>query len=472
MAKTTSTFTCSACGTSHLRWQGKCSQCQAFGTVEESERADAPVAGLKATLTAKRPVRKAAPIGEVSATEDVRMSSMATEFDRVLGGGLVRGQVILVAGEPGVGKSTLLLAVADAFARHSPDPVLYVSGEESAEQIGVRARRTKANAPNLLVANETDLGTVLGHVEEHDPALMVVDSVQTLASPQVDGRAGGVSQVHEVAAVLTKVAKSRGMPMLLVGQSTRENSVAGPRALEHLVDTVLTFEGDPHTSMRTLRAAKNRFGPADEVVCYEQTDVGLAELPDPSSLFRANRDRQPAGTCATVTMEGRRPILAEVQALITATASSYPRRAVTGLEQTRAAMLTAVCDKTARLELHTKDVYLSSAAGLRLTDPAIDLATCLALVSAATGRPLPDNMVAVGEVALSGDVRAVPSAAARLAEADRLGFKVALSPAGMNRSNTIKHIQIKHLSDAIAWILDVTAPPSRSGSAAGDRTRT
>jgi DNA repair protein RadA/Sms len=459
MSRTSSTYRCSSCGADHLRWQGKCSRCQTFGSVEEIARPDAPAPGLKANLTGKRPIRKAAPITEVSATGSVRISSMATEFDRVLGGGLVRGQVVLLAGEPGVGKSTLLLAVANAFAGHSPDPVLYVSGEESAEQIGVRARRIAATANNLLVANETDLGTVLGHVEEHQPALLVVDSVQTLASPQVDGRAGGVSQVHEVAAVLTKIAKSRGMPALLVGQSTKENSVAGPRALEHLVDTVLTFEGDPHSSMRTLRATKNRFGPADEVVCYEQTDTGLTELADPSTLFRSHRDKQPAGACATVTMEGRRPILAEIQALVTEATSSYPRRAVTGFEQTRATMLTAVCDRAAQLSLHQKDVYLSTAAGLRLTDPAIDLATCLALVSAAIDRPLPDNMVAFGEVALSGDIRPVPAGNARLAEASRLGFHVALTPRGAQAPPGIEHAPVAHLSDALAWLLEYTTGP-------------
>jgi DNA repair protein RadA/Sms len=381
---------------------------------------------------------------------------MAAEFDRVLGGGLIRGQVILVAGEPGVGKSTLLLSVADAFAQHSPDRVLYVSGEESAEQIGVRAHRTGARASNLLVASETDLGTVLGHVDEIEPALLIVDSVQTLASSDVDGRAGGISQVNEVAAVLTRVAKSRGMPTLIVGQSTKDNSVAGPRALEHLVDTVLTFEGDPHSPMRTLRAIKNRYGPADEIVCYEQTDSGLSELADPSLLFRSNRATQPPGTCATITMEGRRPLLAEIQALVTASASSYPRRAVTGFEQSRAAMLAAVCDKTARLKLHEKDVYVATVAGLKLTDPAIDLATCLSLLSASLDRPLPSNTVAIGEVALSGDIRPVTSANVRLTEASRLGFSSVLIAPTSADSRGAPVVPVAHLSDAMAWLLTHT----------------
>ena len=454
MVKTSVSYRCTSCDATHLRWVGRCPQCRTYGSVEEEAKASAPQAGLKATLSANRPTRAARPVTAVSESREVRISSMASEFDRVLGGGLVRGQVVLVAGEPGVGKSTLLLSVADAFARHSPNPVLYVSGEESAEQIGVRARRTGVSAPNLLVANETDLGVVLGHMEEHDPALLVVDSVQTLASQQIDGRAGGVSQVHEVASVLTRVAKGKGIPTLIVGQSTRENSVAGPRALEHLVDTVLTFEGDPHTPMRTLRATKNRFGPADEVVCYEQTDVGLAELPDPSQLFRSNRDVAPAGTCATVTMEGRRPLVAEIQALVTETTAAYPRRAVTGFEQSRAAMLTAVCDRAANLNLPKRDVYLATVAGLRLVDPAIDLATCLALISAATDRPIAQDTIAIGEVALSGDIRPVPSAATRLTEANRLGFRRALvAPGASAPSGALRIVEVPHIVDALTWHL-------------------
>jgi DNA repair protein RadA/Sms len=456
VARTTSVFRCTSCGANHVRWVGRCPKCQTFGTVEESARPQSRETGLKSTLTATSPTKRAAPISEVSTIREVRISSMAAEFDRVLGGGLIRGQVILVAGEPGVGKSTLLLSVADAFAQHSPDRVLYVSGEESAEQIGVRAHRTGARASNLLVASETDLGTVLGHVDEIEPALLIVDSVQTLASSDVDGRAGGISQVNEVAAVLTRVAKSRGMPTLIVGQSTKDNSVAGPRALEHLVDTVLTFEGDPHSPMRTLRAIKNRYGPADEIVCYEQTDSGLSELADPSLLFRSNRATQPPGTCATITMEGRRPLLAEIQALVTASASSYPRRAVTGFEQSRAAMLAAVCDKTARLKLHEKDVYVATVAGLKLTDPAIDLATCLSLLSASLDRPLPSNTVAIGEVALSGDIRPVTSANVRLTEASRLGFSSVLIAPTSADSRGAPVVPVAHLSDAMAWLLTHT----------------
>jgi DNA repair protein RadA/Sms len=416
----------------------------------------AAAAGSRTRTAASEPERPARTARELAGEQLPRTTTGAGEFDRVLGGGLVRGQVVLVAGEPGVGKSTLLLAVADSFSRRSDGrPVLYLSGEESAAQVGVRARRIGAMGDNLLIADENDVTAVLGHIEQHDPALVVIDSVQTLASPDIDGRAGGISQVAEVAAVLTRQAKARGVPTLLVGQSTRDNSVAGPRALEHLVDTVLTFEGDLHTQMRLLRAVKNRYGPADEVVCYEQTDSGLAELADPSSLFRSARDNPVPGTCATVILEGRRPLLAEIQALVAPPAGQHPARAVNGLDRARVGMLAALTQREGKLALHNRDLFVATVAGLRITDPAVDLATCLAMYSAERGTAVPDGVVAFGEVALSGDLRPSHSLPQRLAEAHRLGFTRALVPQSADTGRTpIATIRLRRLEHAMAAAFD------------------
>lgn len=418
-----------------------------------SGRAPAPVA----------PARPARSVGEVSAERVKRIPTGLPEFDRVLGGGLVPGQVLLLAGEPGVGKSTLLLEVAQAFSAGAatsvamgtlaPRTVLYVSGEESAEQIGVRAQRIDASSPRLLVADETDLEVVLGHIEASDPALVVVDSVQTLASGAIDGRSGGISQVTGVTQVLTAWAKRAGVPLLLIGQSTKENSVAGPRALEHLVDTVLTFEGDRHTPLRLLRAAKNRFGPADEVACFEQRDSGLSPVVDPSQLFRAQRDVPVAGTCTTVSMEGRRPLIAELQALVAQSTTPQARRAVSGLDSARLAMLLAVTEKYGGVRLADRDVYVSTVAGLRITDPACDLAVTLAVHSAVHDRPLPAHVIALGEVALSGDIRPVRGLAPRVAEAARLGFTRVLAPPLVDPSEVkvpagVRLVEVPHLNHA------------------------
>ncbi|MBI1378408.1 MAG: DNA repair protein RadA [Frankiales bacterium] len=435
MARTRSpVFRCTECGWSSAKWVGRCGECQAWGTVAEQGGA-APASGLRARTSGVAPTRSARPVSQVAEVEVTRSPTGLGEFDRVIGGGLVPGQVVLVAGEPGVGKSTLLLEVAHRVAEGAGRPrgastVLYVSGEESVEQIGVRARRIGAVSPHLLLADENDLATLLGHVEEHDPALLVVDSVQTIASADVDGRAGGMTQVVEVTQVLSRVAKSRRTPLLVVGQSTKESSIAGPRALEHLVDTVLTFEGDRHTSLRLLRAAKNRYGPADEIVCFEQSDDGLREVLDPSDLFREHRDRPVPGSCVTVTMEGRRALLAEVQALVTTATTPTPRRGVSGLDSSRVAMLVAVTERSLRGRLGDRDVFVATVGGARLSDPACDLAVCLALASSASPRAIGTDVLALGEVALSGDVRPVPFLAQRVAEAARLGYRRLLVPRG------------------------------------------
>jgi DNA repair protein RadA/Sms len=347
----------------------------------------------------------------------------------VLGGGLVPGAVVLLAGEPGVGKSTLLLDVASRAAQHGRT-VLYVTAEESAAQVRLRAERIGALRPRLYLVAETDLSHLLGHVEQVAPDLLVVDSVQTVASAEMDGAAGNVSQVREVAAALIRVAKERGLATLLVGHVTKDGSIAGPRVLEHLVDVVCQFEGDRHSRLRLVRAVKNRYGPTDEVGCFDLSDTGIVGLPDPSGLFLSRHEAPMPGTCVTVTLEGRRPLVAEVQALVAPSSASNPRRAVSGLEPGRVAMVVAVMSRRARLALAGHDVYVATDGGVRLGEPAADLATALALAGAVADRPLASGTVAFGEVGLAGEVRPVTGLHRRLAEAARLGFTCAITPRG------------------------------------------
>ena len=448
---------CTDCGESVAKWVGQCPGCGAWGTVVEAAPVRA-LPGLRTSAAGTAPRVAARPLTEVAREHTPRVETGVGEVDRVLGGGLVAGQVVLLAGEPGIGKSTLLGSVAASMARRSSGrPVLYVSGEESVEQISVRARRTGAVCERLLVAEETDVSSVIGHVEACDPELLVVDSVQALASATVDGRAGGMSQVQEVAAVLVRVAKARRMPLLLVGQSTREHAVAGPRALEHVVDTVLTFEGDRHTALRMLRSVKNRYGPADEVVCFEQAEDGLREVPDPSSLFRSSRDVPVPGTAVAVAVDGRRAVPAEVQALVGGATSPNPRRGVTGLDSSRVAMLLAVVERSLHRSFD-RDVFVATVGGARLTDPATDLAVCLAVVSAASSVPMPADVAVVGEVALSGDVRPVGHLDQRVAEAARLGYRRILLPKGAAQRlssppDGVRLAELSHLDAAIGALM-------------------
>ena len=449
MAKSTVSYQCNACGATSLRWVGRCPKCQEFGTVIEI----APTPTSKATKagTKAAAVRPAQAVSDIAEERVRRTPTGAGEFDRVIGGGLVAGQVVLLAGEPGVGKSTLLLAVAHAFTAKHPGSVLYVSGEESADQIALRARRIGAMSEHLLVADDSDLFTVLGLIDHHRPALVVIDSVQTIASPELDGRAGGVAQVLEVTQALTRTAKQRGVPLLLIGQSTKDSSIAGPRALEHLVDTVLTFDGDRTTALRLLRATKNRYGPADEIVAFEQTERGLAEVKDPSELFRGHRDKPVAGTCVTVTMEGRRALLAEIQALVAAGSGPAPRRTVTGMDTTRIVTLAAVTERAGAQGLSQRDIFVATVGGAQIADPAADLAVCLAIYSGMRDTPIPADVLAIGEVALSGDIRPVPFLAQRVAEARRLGFTRILVPAG-SRDRVDGVVELRHLDAGLAAI--------------------
>lgn len=456
MAKSKPSYECTACGASSLRWTGKCVKCGEFGTVAEVAPAG-PAPGRRASTQGTAPITPARPVSTINASGPVpRITTGIGEFDRVLGGGLVAGQVLLVSGEPGAGKSTLLLNVANAIAEKTGKPALYVSGEESVDQIAVRASRIGVDSEQLFIADETDLANVIGHIDAlgKQISLVIVDSVQTIASADVEGRAGGVAQVMEVAQALTRVAKERGIPVCLVGQVTKESTVAGPRALEHICDATLSLDGDRQTSLRLLRAVKNRYGPADEVACFEQTDRGMQEVVDPSMLFREERAAPVPGTCITVTIEGRRAMLAEVQALVATTTNPNPRRGVSGLDSSRVAMLVAITERVAGLKLADKDVFVATVGGIRLSDPSTDLATCLAIASAGKDVAIPLDMAAIGEVTLSGDIRKVPMINQRIAEALRLGYSRILAPRGTKnsldkRASSASIIEVGDLTGAI-----------------------
>lgn len=419
------THRCAECGWQSTKWMGRCSECQAWGTVEQVGGDRLP--GWEAGAVAARVSTPARPIAQVDIEAARARPTGVGELDRVLGGGLVPGAVVLLAGEPGVGKSTLLLDVA-AKAAADGMPTLYVTGEESAAQVRLRAERIGALHDCLYLAAETDLGTLLGQVEAVAPRLLVVDSVQTIGNAEIDSAPGGVTQVRAVAAALIRVAKERGIAVLLVGHVTKDGTIAGPRVLEHLVDVVLSFEGERHSRLRLVRAVKNRYGPSDEVGCFDLGDDGIVGLADPSGLFLSHRGDPVPGTCVTVAVEGRRPLVAEVQALVAKSTLGTPRRATSGLDAARVSMVLAVLERRGGVHLHDQDVYVATVGGVRLAEPATDLAVALAVASAAADRPLPGELVAIGEVGLAGEVRRVSAVTRRLAEAARLGFPRALVP--------------------------------------------
>lgn len=426
-ASTKPAYACTECGWTTVRWVGRCGECQTWGSVVEQG------APRVTEVRQAAPTVKAVPIASVSAELTRRQLTGVGELDRVLGGGLVPGAVILLAGEPGVGKSTLLLEVAARWAG-AGRRTLYVTGEESPAQVRLRAGRTGALADELYLAAEIDLATILGHIADIAPSLLVLDSIQTVTTAEADGAAGGVTQVRETTAALVRVAKREGMAVIIVGHVTKEGTIAGPRTMEHLVDVVLGFEGDRHSGFRMVRATKNRFGPADEVGCFEMAEDGIVEVPDPSGLFTSHHEQVVPGTCLTVTMEGRRPLLAEIQSLVTGAAvANNPRRITHGVESGRVAMLTAVLQRRAGIRLTERDIYTSTVGGAKIIDPAVDLACALAIASAARDRPVAgpvgaDRLVAIGEVGLAGELRRVPGLDRRIAEAARLGFDTAIVP--------------------------------------------
>ncbi|WP_216404365.1 DNA repair protein RadA [Arcanobacterium phocae] len=457
MAKIKASFVCTECGWTTSKWVGRCGECQQWGTVVE--HGTGSIARAVAPLTPHSPAQ---PITDVSSQASVKSPTGVSELDRVLGGGIVPGVVILLAGEPGVGKSTLLLDVAAKAAAEAAtagrNPVLYVTGEESASQVRSRAERIGALHPHLLLTAEADLARVLGHVESSRPSLLIVDSVQTIADPDVEGAAGGVAQVRAVTAALVNRAKSSDLPIIVVGHVTKEGSIAGPRVLEHLVDVVCQFEGDKHSRLRMVRAVKNRYGATDEVGCFELIDSGIRGLADPSGLFLSARNLTVPGTCVTITLEGRRPMPVEVQAL-RVPAGGPPRRTTSGVDSSRVAMMIAVLQSRLGIAYDRSDVFVSTVGGAKATEPSVDIATALALASAAADLPLAPGVVALGEVSLTGELRPVVGIQQRINEAARLGFNIALIPASADNVSAPGNLTIRRVADvkqAVNTVLPVS----------------
>jgi len=424
-----SAFVCQQCGHAAPRWLGQCPGCGAWNALVEEALPDARGRGARATSPAAGAPR---PLAAVTAGDGVRRSIGVGELDRVLGGGLVEGSVVLVGGDPGIGKSTLALQACGALARRGAS-VLYVAGEESPEQVRLRADRLAMADSGVLIVAETGAEAVAELIERTRPALVVVDSIQTLATAALGSAPGSVGQVRESAALLVARCKASGVACFLIGHVTKEGTLAGPRVLEHLVDTVLYFEGDGAHALRILRAVKNRFGSTNEVGVFEMSESGLVDVANPSAAFLAERPAGSPGSAVLATLEGSRPVLVEIQALVSRSALAMPRRTAIGVDPGRVALLLAVLEKRARLPLHEQDVFLNVAGGLRVDEPAADLAVVAAVASAARGRPLAPEVAVWGEVGLTGEVRGVGRTTARLREAARQGFRRCVVPAGNAR---------------------------------------
>ena len=425
MAKKKKTaYVCQECGFDTAKWLGRCPGCGAWNTFfEEIVTSKGGDKGIRLGLSdAVRP----RPIAEVEVEDLPRYSTGSSELDRVLGGGVVKDSMVLIVGDPGVGKSSLTLRISSNVAR-SGRRVLYVTGEESIRQIRMRADRLGAIAEELLVVSETNLDTIAAYIEQDKPELIIIDSVQTIFRPDIESAPGSVSQVRECAVELLRIAKSNGIAAFVIGHVTKEGNLAGPRVLEHIVDTVLYFEGERNAEYRVLRAVKNRFGSTNEIGLFEMRDVGLVDIPDASKLFLSDRENE-SGSVIVPTVEGTRPLLVEVQALVAPTPYTPPRRTADSVDIKRIQLLLAVLEKRVRLPLGTADVYIKVAGGIRLDEPAADLALAIAMASSFAGRVLRPKLVVFGEVGLSGEVRAVSQAEGRLTEAKRLGFNAAVIP--------------------------------------------
>ncbi len=437
MAKTKTLYVCQACGGSSPKWQGQCPACQAWNTLEES-LSEASSGNRFQGLANSIPRQK---LVSINAEDSPRLPTGIEELDRVLGGGLVPGGVVLLGGDPGIGKSTLLLQALAELSAKGVD-VLYSSGEESAAQIALRAKRIVLDSPSLEVLAEIQLEKLLLSVEAAQPQVLVVDSIQTLYSEAFSSAPGSVAQVRECAAQLTRLAKSSGICVLLVGHVTKDGHLAGPRVLEHIVDTVLYFEGDTHSSFRLVRSIKNRFGAVNELGVFAMTERGLKGVNNPSALFLSQHPETVPGSCVLVTQEGSRPLLVEIQALVDTAHIPNPRRLAVGLEQARLAMLLAVLHRHAGIACFDQDVFLNAVGGVKISEPAADLAVLLAIASSIRNRALPKSLVVFGEVGLAGEIRPCPRGQERLKEAAKLGFSVAIIPKANLPKTKIANLQV------------------------------
>ena len=425
MAKAKTVYVCQECGGISNKWQGKCTHCGAWNTLQETIEQPAAVAGINrfSHLASSAPVRV---LADIEVRETPRQPTGLAEFDRVLGGGLVPGSVVLIGGDPGIGKSTLLLQALAMLSQAVP--VLYVTGEESAEQVALRAQRLDLDASNVKLLAEIQLETIQRALQEEKPQVAVIDSIQTLFSGALSAAPGSVSQVRECAAQLTRLAKQTGVSIVMIGHVTKDGTLAGPRVLEHIVDTVLYFEGEHHSSYRLIRAFKNRFGAVNELGVFAMTDKGLKGVNNPSALFLSQHAANVPGTCVMATQEGSRPLLVEIQALVDTAHVPNPRRLSLGLDGGRLAMLLAVLNRHAQVATFDQDVFVNAVGGVRITETASDLAVLLAIISSLRNKPLPQGLLVFGEVGLAGEVRPATRGQERLKEAAKLGFSIALIP--------------------------------------------
>lgn len=449
-SSTKTVFYCSECGNETAKWMGQCPACGAWNTLVEAPKEPKMSLGTRAKRIAQPKL-----ISELDAEEELRFSTGIGEFDRVLGGGAVRGSLVLVGGAPGIGKSTLLLQLCGRISEQ--ETILYVSGEESQRQLKMRAQRLGVDHGSIYVLSETDLNTVLATIDDLQPTVLIVDSIQTMYDAETASTPGSISQVRECTMRIMRSAKDSGYTAFVVGHINKEGSIAGPKVLEHMVDCVLYFEGEEHTTYRLLRAAKNRFGSTNEIGVFEMDDRGLREVPNPSELLLAGRPLGTPGTCVACVMEGTRPVLAEVQALVCQTTYNMPRRTSNGYDYNRAAMLLAVLEKRGGLRFGSADVYLNVIGGLRLDEPAADLAIAIAVASAALDKPAPDTLAAIGEVGLTGEIRAVNQLNQRLSELHRLGFTRCLIPRSGTQSlhapEGLELLRVRNIREAMAVAL-------------------
>lgn len=427
MAKTEAIFMCSNCGNEFPRWMGRCTACDEWDSIKEVPSSKGQGVSKNTSFKIQKS-SKLISLNEINFQQEKRVSSNISELDRVLGGGIVKGSAILISGEPGIGKSTLMLQTANALAKSGE--VLYVSGEESASQVGLRARRLNTLEKGLKFISETDLFSIEQIIAEHKPAFVIIDSIQTISKSDVDSAAGSISQIKESAAYLVQLAKALNIAVFMVGHVTKEGNIAGPRILEHVVDTVLYFEGERHKQYRILRAHKNRFGSTDEIGIFEMKNQGLVEVLNPSQIFLNEKEPEAYGSVVTCALEGTRPLMVEVQALVNFTPAPIPRRTSTGVDYNRVNMIIAILERHLDLKLYNRDVYVNIAGGVKVNEPAIDLAVAAAIISSYHKKPIDAKTVILGEMGLTGEIRMVNQIAKRLSEALKLGFSPIIIPQG------------------------------------------